>query len=294
MVMSIASKQSRSNHQPPKWNREFIFTENDFQTLRALVSKHTGISLSDSKRELVYSRLTRRLRELNIKSFSRYCELLQDKKNNSELVHFTDAVTTNLTSFYREPHHFQFIEKNLLPHIATSSSKYGRFRFWSAGCSTGEEPYSLAMTLKEFFPAINNYDIKILATDLASTVLATAEAGVYTDDRIKTVAPHRQKKWFTKDRNNPGTFHVNEELQKLITFRKLNLMEEWPMRGKFDAIMCRNVLIYFDKPTQRFLVDRFANLLKDDGYLFLGHSESLFKVSDRFNLVGQTIYRKIK
>ena len=277
------------------WEREFIFTEKDFHILRKLVSRHTGIALSEAKRELVYSRLTRRLRQLNLKSFSKYCQLLQSDTNGEEIVHFTNAVTTNLTSFFREPHHFDYLSKNLLPELVTKNPGKQRLRFWSAGCSTGEEPYSLAMCIRESLPFQNNYNIKILATDLDSSVLDTALSGIYPANKLKTILPHRQNKWFIKGvMQNQGLAQVKPELQDLITFRQLNLMHEWPMKGPFDAIFCRNVVIYFDKPTQRILVDRFANLLSDGGYLFLGHSESLFKVTDRFKLMGQTIYKKIR
>ena len=277
------------------WDREFIFTDKDFHVLRELVNRHTGIALSEAKRELVYSRLTRRLRQLNLKSFSKYCQLLQDDANGEEVVHFTNAVTTNLTSFFREPHHFEYLTKKYLPTLRENKTNNKRYRFWCAGCSTGEEPYSLAMSIKEAVPMEYNYDIKILATDLDSSVLDTAISGIYPDEKLKSILPHRQKKWFQRsDLNSSGYSQISPELQKIITFRQLNLMHEWPMKGPFDAIFCRNVVIYFDKPTQRILIDRFANLLADGGYLFLGHSESLFKVTDRFNLMGQTIYQKIK
>ncbi|MGD8641482.1 MAG: protein-glutamate O-methyltransferase [Gammaproteobacteria bacterium] len=276
------------------WEREFIFTDKDFHTLKELVNRHTGIALSDAKRELVYSRLTRRLRELKLKSFSKYCELLLDDTHTDEVVHFTNAVTTNLTSFFREPHHFEYIIKHVLPDIAKRPPEQRRVRFWSAGCSTGEEPYSLAMTLKEHFAGLNNFDVKILATDLASSVLDTAINGIYPAEKLKTIPPHRQNEFFKRDRLNYELMRIKPAIQNLITFRRLNLMDHWPMKGPFEMIFCRNVLIYFDKTTQRALVDRFANLLPDNGYLLLGHSESLFKVTDRFRLVGQTIYQKIK
>lgn len=283
-------------HKTSDWDREFVFTDKDFHILRNLVNHHTGISLSDAKRELVYSRLTRRLRELNLKTFARYCELLQDDAYRDEIVHFTNAVTTNLTSFFREPHHFDYVANHILPAIANRNSEQRRIRFWSAGCSTGEEPYSLAITIKEKFPGlIGNFDLKILATDLASSVLDTAVNGVYPMEKLKTILPHRQKDWFYKrDSEHGGLAQIKPEIQSLITFRRLNLMNEWPMKGPFNTIFCRNVLIYFDKPTQRVLVERFANMLEDNGYLFLGHSESLFKVTDRFRLVGQTIYQKLR
>ncbi|HEY5601569.1 MAG TPA: protein-glutamate O-methyltransferase [Gammaproteobacteria bacterium] len=279
----------------PEWDREFIFTEQDFYVLRELINRHTGICLSEAKKELVYSRLTRRLRQLKLKSFAKYCQYLQSESSGEELVHFINAVTTNLTAFFREPHHFEYLCRSLLPELAAKKSGKQRYRFWSAGCSTGEEPYSMAMCISETLPFENSFDIKILATDLDSSVLDVAISGLYPIEKLKVILPHRQNKWFPKGESfNHGLMQVRPDLQNLITFRQLNLMHEWPMKGPFDAIFCRNVVIYFDKSTQRILVDRFANLLGPGGYLFLGHSESLFKVTDRFKLVGQTIYQKIR
>jgi len=274
-------------------HREFILTDNDFHILRKLINHHTGISLSESKRELVYSRLTRRLRKLNLKDFSSYCRLLQDNVNTDEVVYFTNAVTTNLTSFFRESHHFDFFKSKLLPELVRNNVKNHRIRVWSAGCSTGEEPYSIAISAKETIPFHSNF--KILASDVDSSVLEIASRGLYSYEKLKPILPHTLHKWFSRigDTSN-DLMQVRADLQKTITFKNLNLMHEWPMNGPFDAIFCRNVVIYFDKPTQKVLVDRFANLLADGGYLFLGHSESLFKVTDRFQLVGQTIYRKIR
>jgi len=277
------------------WEREFKFTDKDFMTLRDLVNWHTGISLSLSKKELVYSRLTRRLRKLNLQSFKSYCQLLQSDNRGEELVHFINAVTTNLTSFFRESHHFDFLSKTMLPELAARKVIRPRLRIWSAGCSTGEEPYSIAMSVKESFPLHNNYDIKILATDLDSSVLEKATNGIYSREKLSSIMPHRQKKWFRKGHSlNSGYVQIKPEVQNLVTFRQLNLMNDWPMKGPFDGIFCRNVIIYFDKPTQKVLIDRFANILANGGYLFLGHSESLFKVTSRFKLVGQTIYQKLQ
>ena len=277
------------------WNREFTFTDKDFHILQKLVNEHTGISLSDAKRELVYSRLTRRLRKLNLKKFSTYCQMLQDGANGDELIHFTNAITTNLTSFFREPHHFDFLKKNIFPQFKNDTSRHKRLRIWSAGCSTGEEPYSIAMSLKDALPSIENFNVKILATDLDSEVLDKAKTGIYFQEKLKSISASQNKKYFIKDEDrHSGLLRVNAQLKSIITFKQLNLMHEWPMKGAFDAIFCRNVVIYFDKSTQRLLIDRYANLLKEGGYLFLGHSESLFKVTDRFKLVGQTIYQKIK
>jgi len=277
------------------WEREFLFTDKDFQILCELVNRHTGICLSAGKRELVYSRLTRRLRKLNLKSFASYCKLLLSDASGEEIVHFTNAVTTNLTSFFRESHHFDFLCKTLLPELISGKTANPKIRIWSAGCSTGEEPYSIAMCMMESLSQLNKTDIRLLATDLDSNVLNTAINGVYAQERLNGIMPHRQKKWFLKGySSNHGYLQIKPELQNLITFRQLNLMHEWPMKGPFDAIFCRNVIIYFDKPTQKILIDRFANILSAGGYLFLGHSESLFKVTDRFKLVGQTIYQKLR
>ena len=275
--------------------REFLFTDHDFNYIRDLALQQTGISLSDSKRELVYSRLSRRLRQLRMSCFSEYCELLQDGNNQEELINFINAITTNLTSFFREPHHFTHLNDNLLKKFGENRNFKNKLRIWSAGCSTGEEPYSIAMTIKDSNKITGIIDAKILATDLDSSVLEVAQKGVYAREKLKSLAPHKEKRWFKRvARSNQDFVHVNPELQEIISFRRLNLMHEWPMKGKFDAIFCRNVLIYFDKATQRELVNRFADILEEDGYLFLGHSESLFKVTERFKLNGQTVYQKIK
>ncbi|MCI0507740.1 MAG: protein-glutamate O-methyltransferase CheR [Gammaproteobacteria bacterium] len=277
------------------WNREFVFTDKDFSVLRKLVNQYTGISLSEAKRELVYCRLSRRLRHLNLKSFKNYCELLQDNKSNDEIIHFTNAITTNLTAFFRESHHFDFLNRHILMPYAKRGNGNQRLRIWSAGCSTGEEPYSIAMTIMDSRIVIDNTNVRILATDVDSSVLATARAGIYPLEKLKSIPPHKTQRWFLKgSKINTGYGQVKPALQEFIRFRELNLMDAWPMRGPFDVIFCRNVVIYFNKETQRELIDRFADLLMDDGFLFLGHSESLFKVSDRFRLVSQTVYQKIK
>lgn len=277
------------------WEREFIITDKDFENLRKLVNFYTGITLSNAKRELIYSRLASRLRKNNLKKFSDYCKLLEEDTQGEEIIHFRNAITTNLTSFFREPHHFDFLKKTVFPELKESRAKSKRIRIWSAGCSTGEEPYSIAMTLKESNQFSNEYDVKVLATDIDSVVLEKASSGSYDIEKVKSISPHRQKMWFSsKRKSEDGQVQISRDLGNYIRFRQLNLMHDWPMKGPFDIIFCRNVLIYFSKPTQRVLIDRFANLLGDNGYLFIGHSESLFKISDRFKLMGQTIYQKIK
>jgi chemotaxis protein methyltransferase CheR len=274
-------------------NDSYAFTEQNFNTLRDIVMKNTGISLSDHKRDLVYGRLTKRLRALGFTSFDQYCDLLMNDPDG-EMENFTNAITTNLTSFFRENHHFEFLSEELLPSLMKHNQHRG-LRIWSAGCSTGEEPYSIAMTLRETIPNIDQLDIRILASDLDTNVVRTAASGVYPVSRVESMEKERLRRWFHKGKgDNAGHVKVRDELQRLISFRQLNLMQPWPMRGKFDIIFCRNVVIYFDKPTQSQLFDRFANQMNDHTHLFIGHSENLNNITERFSLIGKTIYRKVK
>jgi len=272
--------------------RDFHFTDQDFKRIQGLVSEHTGINLSDAKKDMVYSRLSRRLRALDIDKFQDYCNLLEDE-HEDELIQFTNAITTNLTSFFREPHHFEYLAQKVLPALAQKNAHSKKIRIWSAGCSTGEEPYTIAMTLLENMSGFRGWDIKILATDLDSNVVATASNGIYTQERVNGISKPRLNKWFRKGSgDNADKVRVADDLKNLITFKKLNLMHEWPMKGPFDIIFCRNVVIYFDKPTQRQLFDRYHSLMAPDGHLFIGHSESLYRVSDKFSLIGNTIYQR--
>jgi len=273
--------------------KEFVLSERDFNKIRTLVKDKTGINLSEGKRDMVYSRLSRRLRQLNYDSFKDYLQNLQT--DEVEIGNFINAITTNLTSFFRENHHFEYLAKTVIPSLLKSNADTGRIRIWSAGCSTGEEPYSIAMTVLDAIPDISRWDVKILATDLDTNVVAHAKAGVYAIDRVKDLPANIKRKYFRKERGeNVDTVRIAENVKQLITFKQLNLMHDWPMSGPFDLIFCRNVVIYFDKPTQRILFDRYADLLRPDGHINLGHSESLFKVSDRFKLLGNTMYQRIK
>lgn len=270
--------------------REYDFSERDFAIIRRLVAEHAGIALSPAKRDMVYSRLVRRIRELELGSFREYCAILESG-DEAEFGSFINAITTNLTAFFREPHHFEFLAKTALPALLRARERSRRLRLWSSGCSTGEEPYSIAMTLREVMPATQTWDAKILATDLDSHVLAQAAAGIYTEERLGGLDPKRLQRWFKRGcGDNSGKVRVRQQLADLVTFKQLNLMGTWPMHGPFDVIFCRNVVIYFDKATQKVLFDRYAQLLADDGYLFIGHSESLYRVTDRFRPLGQTIY----
>jgi chemotaxis protein methyltransferase CheR len=273
--------------------REFMFSQSDFDSVRTTLYEQSGISLHDGKQDLVYGRLSRRLRALGFTDFAAYIGFVKSSQGKAERVQFINALTTNLTSFFREAHHFDFLATTLLPQAMRRHAGDRRIRFWSAGCSTGEEAYSAAITINEVVPSLRDWDLKILATDLDSDVIATASRGQYAAQRIEGLSASRRTKWFRPVNERAGdVVQIDRRAQELITFKQLNLMQEWPMKGRFDLILCRNVVIYFDKPTQRTLFERFAEALVEGGYLFIGHSETLHKLSDRFRLVGQSIYRK--
>jgi chemotaxis protein methyltransferase CheR len=275
-------------------HREFDFSDDDFNSLRKLVREVTGITLADSKRELVYGRLSRRLRALDLDSFRDYRDLLASDAGRDELSEFTNAVTTNLTSFFRENHHFDYLRDQFLLPRAANSAASRRIRIWSAGCSSGEEPYSIAMTIAESLPDWKRWDIRILATDLDSEVLAKGQSGLYKEDRVRGMNPRRLSRFFTESNGPSGRmYQFDPEVASMISFRQLNLMHPLPMRGPLDVIFCRNVVIYFDKDTQRDLFARVAPLQRPGDLLFLGHSESLFKVSEAWSLIGKTIYRRV-
>jgi chemotaxis protein methyltransferase CheR len=274
--------------------QDFVLSQPEFERLRQLVREHTGIALSDAKRQLVYGRLARRLRALKLDSFGAYIELIEDR-DPVELEEFVNAVTTNLTSFFREPHHFDYLAREALPALVARAAGSNRLRIWCCAASTGEEPYSIAMVLREAEDSLRGWDVKMLATDLDSNVLATAAAGVYAAERFQGMDPKRMARFFDKGGGaHAGKLRAREELRQLITFRQLNLMQDWPLRGPLDAIFCRNVIIYFDKATQRTLFERMAMLQRPGDLLFLGHSESLYRVSDRYELIGRTIYRRLE
>ena len=273
------------------YDRDFEFSEKDFKYIRNLISEHTGIVLAEHKVDMVYGRLTRRLRELNLTSFDSYLSNLES--DEQELIHFVNALTTNLTSFFREKHHFEFLASKLLPQIMKNKASK-RLRIWSAGCSSGEEPYTIAMTVRSIIPANSGWDVKILATDLDSNMVKKGSDGIYTEDRVTGLSEQQMKQWVKKGKGDTsGMVKMDDRLREMITFKQLNLMHEWPMKGPFDLIFCRNVLIYFNKDTQGMLFDRYADMLVDDGYLMIGHSESMYKICDRFKLLGQTIYKRL-
>lgn len=265
--------------------REFAFTTADFERVRKLIYEHAGIALSPAKQDMVYSRLARRLRETRLKSFGEYLALLE-RGDKGEWEKFVNSLTTNLTSFYREPHHFPMLAEHLKKLQGRSPIK-----IWCSAASTGEEPYSIAMTAVEAFNSFNT-PVTIVASDLDTHVLATAAKGVYTHDRVDKISPERLSRFFVRGGGvQDGSFTVKPELRRMITFQRLNLLEpNWSLRGPFDAIFCRNVMIYFDKPTQYKILSRFAPLMSEQGLLFAGHSESFLHAADLFRSLGKTVY----
>ena len=270
-------------------NKEFEFTRDDFDYLRGIVTKTTGIVAPDDKYTMYYSRLARRLRSLGLSDFAAYRQFLKSN-SDTESIELVNAVTTNLTSFFREKHHFDYLRDSLIPEKIRQRDF--RLRIWSAGCSTGEEPYTIAITLFDAIPDPDKWDIKILATDIDSNVLKTASEAIYDEARVADLDRNMLRRYFKKGSGaNAGKVKVNAALREMIQFKQLNLLHDWPISEKMDFIFCRNVVIYFDKETKAKLVDRFANQLVNNGTLFMGHSESLYKSTERFSLLGKTIYR---
>lgn len=273
-------------------DREFSFSDQEFKFLADLVNKTTGIVLADHKKAMVYSRLTRRLRALRLDSFAAYCNYLQKDAGVSEMGNLVNAITTNLTRFFREEHHFDHLCESVLAPLAAHPPSKKRLRIWSAGCSSGMESYSIAMSVQSVFGNLKGWDLGILATDIDTSMLKTAVSGQYNEDQYENIpAAYRGD---VIQMRKEGLICMPDTIKRLISFKELNLMGSWPMSGPFDVIFCRNVVIYFDKTIQAKLFDRMANLLKPDGWLYIGHSENLHKVCTRFQLVGRTIYRKIK
>jgi Methylase of chemotaxis methyl-accepting proteins len=267
----------------------------EFQFLRAFVLQQCGISLGEHKHQLVQGRLARRLRALGLPGFADYCALLRSDPQ-SELGELSSAISTNVTAFFREAHHYDLLADELLPRWLQQKRRDGdRLRLWSAGCSTGEEPYALAMVLAEALERSERpVDARILATDLSPQALETARRGVYPLERLAGISDERRRRWMLRGEGAyAGLATVHPRLRELVSIEPLNLLHAWPMCGPFDAIFCRNVVIYFDQPTKQRLFARYAQLLPAGGYLFLGHSESLHGISKAFELVGRTVYRKL-
>jgi chemotaxis protein methyltransferase CheR len=277
---------------PSTEDREFTFSTDDYAFLARLLKEKTGIDLGPSKQNMVYARLAKRLRKLRIPSFRAYCDFIAGPDGIDELGATLNALTTNLTKFFRENHHFEHLADQALTEIRARANTQGkRLRIWSAGCSSGEEPYSIAITLRRSMPDIAQWDAKILATDIDTEMVRRGSEGIYPASSLEGMPPDIAHKYF--ESAGAEKVRVVSEARNLISFKHLNLIDKWPMKGPFDLIFCRNVVIYFDKDTQRVLFDRYANLLVPGGFLYIGHSENLFGITERFKLLGRNIHRKI-
>jgi len=268
--------------------REFAFAEEDFQAISVLVKSLTGINLTRQKRELVYGRLAVRLRAMGLRTFREYRRIVAE--DPQEQIRMCNAITTNLTYFFREPHHFEHLRDQVLPAYCERANRQ-RLRIWSAGCSSGEEAYSIAMILLESLPQPQDWNVRILATDLDSDMLETAAAGAYGADRVKGLSEARLHRFFTEHKDHDSrTYVIRPEVRRMVTFKKLNLMQPLPMSGPLDIVFCRNTVIYFDKDTQRNVFARIAPLQRPGDLLYLGHSESLLSVSSDYESIGHTTY----
>jgi len=269
---------------------EFPFTTEDFRKIAQILHSYAGIALADGKAALVYSRLAKRLRSLGLRSFREYCALIEGTEGVDERQTMMAALTTNVTRYFREPHHFDHLRDVVLPPLVERARKGGRVRLWSAACSNGQEPYSMAITVLAALPEAANLDVKILATDIDPNMVAEGRAGIYREEAVAPVPLDLRRRWFKKAQSE-GSWEVADELRALVSFRELNLIGDWPMKGKFDAIFCRNVVIYFDEPTQERIWSRFAPMLEPRGTLYIGHSERVTGAATSvFETTGLTTY----
>jgi len=277
---------------------DFLLTRDDFGRIAAMLHADAGIHLSDAKAALVYSRLAKRLRSLGLESFHDYCALVDSREGRGERQKMLAALTTNVTKFFREPHHFDHLARNVLPPLVEAARRGAKVRLWSAACSNGQEPYSIALTLLSVMPDAARYDVKVLATDIDPNMLKEADRGVYSEAAVAAVPAALRARWFFRvpgkgDRGKePEELKVADNVRALVSFRELNLVGTWPMKGLFHAIFCRNVAIYFTEETQRALWSRFAPRLEPGGTLYIGHSERLTgPAADAFETDGITTYR---
>jgi len=269
-------------------NSKTDLTPSEFEQIRKIVYDYCGINLHEGKQALVRGRLMKRLRYLKLSTFAEYLDYLEKDDTGQEFSQFIDILTTNKTSFFRESSHYDFIEKEIIPGVGNRPLKW-----WSAGCSSGEEPITMAMILKEGLKMTGKPPVKILATDLSREVVQFAKMGVYPKEKLNGMPNYFLKKYFKPTPENKNNFVIDENIKNIITYGRLNLLNNWPMKGPFHIIMCRNVMIYFDKQTQRRLVERFYDLLEPGGYLFIGHSESVTNKEIGLRTVLPAAYQKI-
>lgn len=273
---------------------DLTLTDEQYQLVSETVYRHCGINLHDGKKELVRSRLAKLIRKSSKTSYAEYLDEVLADPNGPAFCEFINSLTTNLTMFFREPHHFEFLSNVVVPKLLNSKSKRKdyRIRAWSAGCSSGEEPYSIAMSLHEDVKDLNRWDVKILATDISSSILEKARRGMYDKEKISAVSPALRKKHIQQNTQEQTKVEIQPHIKKMIAFKYLNLIKKWPVRGPFDFIFCRNVMIYFDRQTQQQLIDNFWRVLAPGGVLFTGHSESLAGIEHSFKYLRPTIYMK--
>lgn len=271
---------------------EFHLSRDDFRKIAAMLHDDASIHLTESKAALVYSRLAKRLRALGLSSFRDYCALIAGSEGVDERQKMLAALTTNVTRFFREPHHFKHLETAVLPSLLDAARRGGRVRLWSAACSNGQEPYSIALTILSLMPDAGRFDVKVLASDIDPNMLAEGQAGIYAESVLEAVPANLRARWFVPAGDAARRLSVAEELRELVVFRELNLFGAWPMKGLFQAIFCRNVAIYFEEETQMQLWSRFVPLLSPGGRLYIGHSERLIgTAADAFESEGITTYR---
>lgn len=274
---------------------EYPLTRRDLSEIAAMIYADAGIYLNDTKASLVYSRLSKHIRNLGLSGFREYCTLVSSQEGAHARREMLSHLTTNFTRFFRENHHFEHLRDEVLPGLINRAKSGGRVRIWSAACSDGQEPYSIALTVLGMFPNAADHDFRILATDIDPKILAQARAGVYDENALETVSPAMRKQWFQDvDAGGRRRYQISEKVKRLITFNELNLMTQWPFKGGFDVIFCRNVVIYFDEPTQMKIWSRFAGLLPEGGHLYIGHSERVSgDAKALFDNTGITTYRFI-
>lgn len=272
---------------------EFLLTSEDFKTIAQAIYSDAGIHMPESKATLVYSRLARRLRALGMDSFKAYCELIRSRDGVDERQKMLAALTTNVTRFFREPHHFAHLRDTALPPLIARAARGECVRIWSAGCSNGQEAYTMALVILSLAPKAADLDLKILASDIDPNVVAEGRAGVYDDSALADVSADLRRRFFTRSGEGGRDLHeVSAEMKRLVSFRELNLFAQWPMKRKFDIIFCRNVAIYFDQDHQANLWNRFAEVLHPGGFLYIGHSERLSgPAMDLFSNDGITTWR---
>jgi chemotaxis protein methyltransferase CheR len=272
---------------------EFLLTHEDFRQIAAVLDADSGIHLPESKATLAYSRLAKRLRTLGLKSFRDYCTLIGQKHNRDERKRMVSALTTNVTSFFREAHHFEHLKSRVLPPLLEGARRGGSVRLWSAGCSNGQEPYSIALTVFSLMPDAQRYDVKILATDIDPTMLDEGRRGVYSEADVRNVPADLKRQWLIENGAAEHlSYTVADDLRKMVAFRELNLFGAWPMKRQFHAIFCRNVVIYFEEHKQSEIWRRFMPALAPDGHLYIGHTERLTgEAANAFRLDGTTTWQ---